>query len=242
MSNLDSLWELQEIRKKYLALKRQEQAAVGSAEVRELEGQLKAVQQRNDIAAQRIKDLEKDLKKKELDCQELEQKKSGLQQELYGGKANPKELSNLQQILEKTESELSAVEDNMMQYSEEMEALQKTVEGLKEEISQLESSLAVLKANIVVELQGVRHEMAEVKGAHGTAMRNIDKKTLDLYDRKFKQFSVTAVAKVNGGLCTGCKVHLPRYLIAEVKKREGLVGCENCGRILYYPLNPELSS
>lgn len=239
MSNLDSLWELQEIRKKYLGLKRQEQGAVGCKELKTLEGQLCEAQKNNETITQKLKDLEKELKKRELDCQELEQKKSSLQQELYGGKANPKELANLQQVLENTEAEISASEDQVIRLSEELEAIEEKVGGLQKEISQLNDSLSVLRANIEVELQGVRHEMAEVKKAHVAAVKNIDKKTLGFYDRKFKQFSVTAVAKISGGLCTGCKVHLPRYLVAEVKKGEGLVGCENCGRILYYPTSQD---
>lgn len=240
MSNLDYLWQLQEIRKKYLALKRQEQAAIGCAEAKTMEGQLKALQEKSKAITQQIKCLEKDLKNKELDCKELEQRKNNLQQELYGGKGNPKELSNLQNRLEKTEHELSSAEEDVVKLSEQIAALQMEMEEQNGLMFQLDDRLAVLKANLEVELQDVRHEMAEVKSAHGSVLKNIDKKTLDFYDKKFKRYSVTAMAKVSGGLCTGCKVHLPRYLIAEVKKREDLVGCENCGRILYYPPESEL--
>lgn len=241
MSSLDNLWQLQEIRKKYLALKRQEQAAIGNTEARAMEGQLKALKEKSQVITQQIKDLEKDLKNRELDCKELEQKKQNLQQELYGGKGNAKELSNLQNRLQKTEQELSSAEEDVVKLSEQIAALQKEIEEQNAQTSQLDDRLAVLKANLEVELQDVRHEMAEVKGAHKAILQNIDKKTLDFYDKKFKQYSVTAMAKVSGGLCTGCNVHLPRYLIAEVKKREDLVGCENCGRILYYPPASELS-
>lgn len=241
MSNLDNLWELQEIRKKYLALKRKEQAVLNSQEVKSLEAMLSASKGKQDLINSKIGGMEKDIKKKEIDCQALQDRKAALHEELYSGKSNAKELSGIQKRLEKTEADLSAAEDDIIRLSQEAELMKESIGSIHQEVSELDNRLGILKANLEVELQGIRHEMAEVKEAHGTVLKSIDKRILRLYDKKFKQFSVTAVAKVSGGLCTGCNVHLSRYIIAEVKKGEGLVGCENCGRILYYAGQPELS-
>lgn len=241
MSSLDNLWELQEIRKKYLALKKREQSALNNQEVQNLKGKLGTSREKHTVINLKFKGLERDINKRELDCRALEDKKKTLQDELYSGNANAKELSGMQQRLEKTEVDLSAVEEDLMSLSEDIEVLQVSLESLHQDITELDDQLAVLQANLEVELQGIRHEMAEVKKAHGAVLKKIDQKALNLYNKKFKQFSVTTMAKVTGGLCTGCKVHLPRYLIAEVKRRDSLVGCENCGRILYYVSQSELS-
>lgn len=239
MSSLDNLWELQEVRKRYLLLKRKEQAVMKSPEALALEGQLNNSNEKHQLIDAKIKGLEKELNKREMDFQHLEGKKGTLQEELYSGKTNAKELSNLQQLLGKTELDLSKAEEDVLVISEELEMLQQSVGDIHREVTSLDLQLSVLRANLEVELQGIRKEMAEVKGVHGEMLKNIDKQTLDIYNRKFKQHSVTTVAKVLGGLCTGCNVHLPRYLIADVKKGDGLVGCENCGRILYYSVRSE---
>ena len=241
MSSLDNLWELQEIRKNYLILKKREQAALGSQKLKGLKNRESATREKHEMLSLKIKGMVKDINKREIDCQALQDKKGSLQEEMYSGNPNVKELSNMQQRLEKTQAELSNAEEDLIDLSEKLELLQASVEDLNQEIQVLENQLAVLQANLAVELQGIRHEMAEVKGVHNKVLKTIDPKTLSLYNRKFKQFSVTTVAKISGGICTGCNVHLPRYLVAEVKQGDGLVGCESCGRILYYAIPSELS-
>jgi len=239
MNSLDSLWELQEIRRRYLALKKKEQNALNSAEARALEGKLNNLREKQQLIEAKIKSLEKELNRRTMDFKSHEEKKGSLREELYSGKAKAKELSNLQKRLEATELELSNVEEDVLRLSEELEMLRQSVGSIHRDVEDIENQLGVLQANLEVELQGLRAEMEEVKKIHSQVLKKIDKKTLDLYNRKFKQHSVTTVAKVLGGLCTGCNVHLPRYLIAEVKTGDSLVGCENCGRILYYPVRSE---
>lgn len=239
MNSLDNLWELQETRKQYLFLKKREQRAIGSKEVKALEEKLKASQERNQLVNLKITGLEKDLKKKNMDLQDLESKKGNLQNELYDGKANPKELTNLQIRLEKTEAEIGAAEEEVLRLTEELEKQRESMDTIFQEIQEVETHLGVLKANLEVELQEIRAEMQEVKTVHAEMLKSIDKQCLNLYNRKFKQHSVTTLAKVSGGICSGCNVHLPRYIIADVKKRDALVGCENCGRLLYYAVRVE---
>lgn len=239
MNSLDNLWELQEIRKQYLTLKRREHKVLGNQEVKALEEKLEALQEKNQLVNLKIMGFEKDLKKKNMDLQDLESKKVSLQKELYDGKANPKELTNLQIRLEKTEAEIGAAEEEVLRLSEKLEKLRESMETNLQEIQEVETHLGVLKANLEVELQEIRAEMQEVKNVHAEMLKNIDQQSLNLYNRKFKQHSVTTLAKVSGGICRGCNVHLPRYIIADVKKRDTLVGCENCGRLLYYAVRAE---
>lgn len=241
MSSLDNLWRLQEIRKTFFELKKREQAILNSGEVKTIKEKLSDVQKKYDLLNLKIQGIERDIKKREMDCRALEEKKRKLQQEQYSGNANAKELAAIQQCLEQTENEYLAAEEDMLGLSEELEVLNKDAAFLHREISELEGQLGVLQANLEVELQELRYQITEAKKAHKAVLKNIDTKTLNVYNKKFNRYTVTTVAKVSGGLCLGCKVHLPRYLIAEVKKN-ALVGCENCGRILYYPTKEELKA
>lgn len=234
MDNLDSLWELQEVRKDYLSLKKREKKANASKEVKTLEERLQTVQEKNQFNNFKISGIEKDLKTKNLDLQALESKKESIQKELYNGKAKPKELANLQIQLEYTETEFATTEEKLLQLTEELAQIQASAGTLLRETEDIELQLGALKANLEVELQEIHGEMEEVKNVHAKMLKGIDKQCLKLYNRKFKQHSVTTLAKVSGGICTGCNLHIPRYIMADVKKRDVLVGCESCGRILYY--------
>jgi predicted nucleic acid-binding Zn-ribbon protein len=43
-----------------------------------------------------------------------------------------------------------------------------------------------------------------------------------------------ALVPVRDGICSGCRLQLPPQLIAEVKRKEDLLACSYCHRILYW--------
>jgi predicted nucleic acid-binding Zn-ribbon protein len=53
------------------------------------------------------------------------------------------------------------------------------------------------------------------------------------YERLMERYE-RAVVPVYKGICLGCFMSLPTAQAQNVKRQEGIKGCENCGRILYW--------
>ena len=61
----------------------------------------------------------------------------------------------------------------------------------------------------------------------------MDKKVLAHYERVLANRDGLALAAVKNNACQGCFRILPPQVINEVKKKEDLIFCDNCARILY---------
>ena len=69
--------------------------------------------------------------------------------------------------------------------------------------------------------------------AQRTSVRNqIDPKVLVEYDRLAQAGAVPPLASVDEGVCTGCRIRLPRQFIQDARATPGLVRCPSCGRVI----------
>ena len=60
----------------------------------------------------------------------------------------------------------------------------------------------------------------------------VDAELLERYKRIKGRYAVP-MAKVENNQCSGCNMSLPTSTVKRVATGEGIVECENCGRILY---------
>ncbi|NLK01428.1 MAG: hypothetical protein GX318_09410 [Clostridia bacterium] len=234
MANVGELWQLQETRKKYFLLR---------AEIKKLEdmGGLEdkedaVAKAKNDLESiqEKIKSLGRNIRSKEMDCGKLMERREEIQKELYKDNPNIKELSNLQQRLELTREDFKKTEEKVLNLSIELEELEEKEAEVSERLKEVDNQLGIERANLKTKIAGMEHELQDLKTEHDRLSKTIDPGILKIYDQKFKRLSISAVAEVNRGVCAGCNLHLPRYIISDARKNEGLVTCESCGRILYF--------
>lgn len=63
----------------------------------------------------------------------------------------------------------------------------------------------------------------------------IDPADLAIYERLAKRYDyVSAVVPVRDKNCLGCFMDLPTSAVRRAESDQGLMTCENCGRILYW--------
>ena len=54
-----------------------------------------------------------------------------------------------------------------------------------------------------------------------------------MYESLLKTRDGSAVAKVERGMCQGCRLTLPTLELQRARSSEGIARCGSCGRILY---------
>jgi predicted nucleic acid-binding Zn-ribbon protein len=114
---------------------------------------------------------------------------------------------------------------------DELEALRKAIDFSKEELAKLQAQWQAQQKQFVVELMQLKAAQAvhETNRQQITAL--IDAEALATYQELRKRKGV-AVAKVEQGICQGCRITLPNTDLQRAKGG-GVVRCSSCGRIIF---------
>jgi predicted nucleic acid-binding Zn-ribbon protein len=83
------------------------------------------------------------------------------------------------------------------------------------------------------ELAGAAEELERLRMDVKQKEPGIPKELLEQY-KKVKRTNTNPVAKVNNNQCSGCNMSIPSLMFSKLRSGEGIVECDNCGRLLYY--------
>ncbi|MCX6905121.1 MAG: C4-type zinc ribbon domain-containing protein [Verrucomicrobia bacterium] len=136
--------------------------------------------------------------------------------------------------IEACEQHISGVEDRIL--------------GLMEEADQVRTATAVASREALETKQTVEKELAELarrEAEHGRELAAleagrtelaalVDAAALHRYERLLKSKGGQVVVDIRHGVCGGCHMTLQRQNVVSCQADQELVGCPNCGRILYF--------
>ncbi len=130
------------------------------------------------------------------------------------------------------EDRISDIEDRQLVAMEDVEKAKTEIQNRKSALSEEEAVLAEdLKeldsraAEIETRLQSARQEREELA-------RDIDRDWLQQYESIMRSKD-RALVLLKDRVCGGCHMKLPTYIRHDAKKRQGMVACDFCGRLLY---------
>ncbi len=98
-----------------------------------------------------------------------------------------------------------------------------------------EAELEELKAKIALEEADLRVRSGVLEARRDAAIAGLPAPTRQRYERGRTSRGGRAVAPIMKGACGGCFRALPPQLMMEAKKRDRLLICEGCGRLLVLP-------
>ncbi len=229
MSIARDLYQLQEID---LALEANSQAqARTSAQLCESQSVFKAKAKLAD-EQKHLEDLNHRQKSIDWEIDDLTPKIKEIEKKLYGGRiSNSKELSNLQQETEDFKKNRSGLEDKELGLMDEVELTQKNIAVDTDELANLESQWQVQQKQLTAELEKLKSKHTELEGKRQQLIEPISAGAVSTYQELRKRKGV-AVARVERGMCQGCRIALPNSDLQQAKGG-GLVRCSSCGRIIY---------
>lgn len=229
MSVAKQLYELQEVD---LELESHEQA-LGQvvAQLRESRAVLSA-RSRLVSENQRLEELEHKQHSLEWEIADVTTKIAKAEEELYSGRTkNPKELANLQHEIEVLKAKRSELEDRAIEVMEQVEAATAGVGTTERELETLEAEWRAEQESLTADKERLEAELVRLKQKREMVSSQVDSEMVDLYGELKKQKG-TAVARVEQGVCRGCRLSLSN---AELQRARGgsLMQCSSCGRILF---------
>ena len=198
-------------------------------------GESQIVVKAREKLAEEQKNLERQTaqqKSTEWEIDDLSAKIKESEKKLYGGKIfNSKELGSLQQESDELKKRRSGFEDKSLELMDQLDMLRKTIENSKDELAKLETQWKAQQKQLVVELLQLKAAETVLESNRKQLSSLFDAETLATYQELRKRKGL-AVAKVEQGICQGCRITLPNTDLQRAKGG-GVVRCSSCGRIIF---------
>jgi hypothetical protein len=191
-------------------------------------------------AKQRVKQIESDRKKLELDVEakKLQIEKYSLQQ--FQTKKND-EYRALAHEIETCKRDIFKIEDQQLDLMEKAEVAQKEVAAANQAAQEAKKLADGQIADLGRREENLKKELSELQSNREQLLQAVDEQFRNRYERLLKNKGTTVVVGVEHGVCGGCHMKLPAQILMSCRAQQELVTCINCGRILYYTRDMDLA-
>lgn len=193
-----------------------------------------------EAAKHRVKLIETDRKKLELD---VEAKKSQIEKyalQQFQTKKN-EEYRALAHEIETCKQDIIKIEDQQLELMEKAEVAQKEAQAANYTANEAKKLVDGQVSNLMAREENLKKELAELESNRQQLAEAVEESARDRYERILKNKGSNVVMGVQHGVCGGCHMKLPTQVIVSCKAEEGIVTCINCGRILYYTADMDLA-
>ncbi len=183
---------------------------------------------------QRLDDLKHRQRSAEWEIDDRVNKIKAAEEQLYSGRIkNPKELTSLQHEADLLKTRRDQLENRALEVMSQVESAEADVAATGSEFKKLEEDWHRQQQRLSSEIEACQSELSSLKQKRQQLSAEIDPKAVDVYE-KLKKNKGQAVARVEQGICRGCRISLS---FSELQRaRSGnLVQCSSCGRILFLP-------
>ena len=197
-----------------------------------LESQLAASASAVDALKQKVRQVEIDRKRLELDVGTRNESISRLKTQQYQTRKND-EFQAMGHEIERYENEIRKIEDEELELmvqadkvKADLAAEEKKAAATKDSISRQLVDLEDKSKTLETRMQDLTKERTELAS-------KIDEDLLSRFERLFKSKGDAAVVALEHEVCTGCHMKVTTATSMHVKAGKEIVSCEQCGRILY---------
>jgi len=190
-----------------------------------------------DAVKLKLKQIESERKKLELDAEAKQQQIIRYSNQQLQTKKN-EEYRALAHEIEMCKEVIRKLEDQQIELMEQTEAAQKQAVIAAQAATEAKKVLDGRMADLNGREQNLRRELAELEVNRQKFLLNVEDGARSRYERLLKNKGATAVVGIEHGVCGGCHMQLPMQVVVSCRAQQEIVTCANCGRILYF--TPEM--
>jgi predicted nucleic acid-binding Zn-ribbon protein len=143
-----------------------------------------------------------------------------------------KEFKVFEEEIATVNEQINGLEDRELVLMQEIEDARAAVERSRSELKKQEADV---QADIEVwngKLAEIGKELASLAGRRAEQVVGIDAGRLSAYETIFTRRD-RAIVPVVDGVCSGCHMNVPRFIVHDARKQAEMVRCTYCGRLLY---------
>lgn len=181
-----------------------------------------------------LAELERGQRERESEADDLQAKAAIAEDKLYGGNVkNPKELASLQEQLKIYQAKMKELDDKTLNIMEQIETVEQGLSVKRDDLARMEVEWQAEQESLMREQSELSTMLSEMEGKRNELGSKVETPLLDLYHTLRQKRQGKAIAKVEQGICQGCRIALPMSELQRVKTGQTIVQCGSCERILY---------
>jgi len=182
---------------------------------------------------QRLEELKHQQHSAEWEIDDITTRIAAAEETLFSGRVkNPKELASLQQDVEMLKTRRGQLEEKALGVIEQVEQSEAIVASISGELKTLTAEWQRQQKQLSGEMEELKAALTDLKGKWQRLAEGIEPETVKFYKQLRERKGGTAVARVEQGICRGCRLSLPTTDLQRVRGNN-LVQCSSCGRILF---------
>jgi len=166
------------------------------------------------------------------EIQVINQKLKKYQDQVYSVTTNKEydaistEIENSEKLIEETENKVFESMESEEEHTKKCEELEESTRKITEELAEVEAELELKKSVTSDEIHRLKEQRKKFVG-------KLSKPLYMNYERTRKKKDGIALASVQDYKCMQCFGIIPAQTVVELRKRDQIILCETCGRILY---------
>ena len=181
---------------------------------------------------QHLEELKHQQHSSEWEIDDIGTKLKTLEEKLYGGSiVIPKELANLQHEIDGMKLRRRQIEDKTLDIMDQVEATVANVDAISSQLETLEAEWQNQQQRLSADMEQLKAKLSELKHKRQQLLAEIVSEAVELY-HELKNQKGAAVARVERGICCGCRISLPASELQRARSAS-LTQCSSCGRILF---------
>ncbi len=181
-----------------------------------------------------LEGVSKQQRELEWQVDDLRPRLSDVEGKLYSGSVrNPKELGSMQDEANILRGQLRRREDELLDLMVRVEERQTALREAEESLTEVEGRWRQDQKELTSEKEKLEGELAGLEERRRQQTGLIEARVLALYDNLWERRQGRAVAKVERGMCGGCRITLPMTVLQKARSGMDVVQCVSCERILY---------
>ena len=169
----------------------------------------------------------------QLEVETLRQRSSHLDEQLFGGHvANPRDLNSLEQEANSVRGQLEKQDNDLLELNLQVEESEGKCSAMRQHISETEANWEVRKSELRNRMEEIASERETMSAQRNALASGVEATALQRYETLRLARGGLAVAKVERGLCQGCRMSLPTQQQQRLRSGRQIVQCSTCSRLL----------
>jgi predicted nucleic acid-binding Zn-ribbon protein len=170
----------------------------------------------------------------ELTADEVRGKAAEIEKKLYGGTVkNPKELQDYDAELRNLKDLTRKRDDDVLALLMQVDEADSERQAADAVVSEIEAAWRASQEDLLAEKTSIEPEAARLKAERDSKATDVDRRLIGLYDLLRERRGGTAVARVERGMCQGCRITLPMSVLQRARGvGSPVIQCVSCERIL----------
>lgn len=150
-----------------------------------------------------------------------------------------KEYRSLEKEIEEAESRIDILEETIISKMLAADDIEKEIKESSQKASAIQNELSKEKESVLQKKKEWEEQKKSLLDAREELLPEIPRDMLNLYTNISRKKGGTALSPVTNEFCSMCHMRIRPQVLNELKERTEIILCENCGRILYWPLSTE---